>query len=218
MGRRIEAGPARAGGGRLFRPGEDRPLPWLEPEEDEEDDDEPGFDPRRALVLVLGGVALLGALGGGAYWLLNRHEDNAIVPDGSLIDAPDAPYKVRPADPGGTQVTGTGDESFKVGEGLDNEGRIAGESASLPDDAPGAAAGGVGVQIGAYPSADEARAGWVFLSDRIPALQGRGHRILEGSADAGTVFRLQAVAGSADDAEALCQAIRTEGGDCQVKN
>jgi hypothetical protein len=41
--------------------------------------------------------------------------------------------------------------------------------------------------------------------------------VLQGTADSGTIYRLQAVAGSAAEADTLCRAIKASGGDCQVK-
>jgi hypothetical protein len=220
----------------LLRPQEaSRRVPWLEPEED---DDEgagaEGLDSSRILAVLLGGLALVTVLGGGLWWLLGAEGQDAVVADGSIIEAPEGPYKVRPSEDGGVQVAGTGDVSFAIAEGEVREGYIAGEdsadsgidseASSSEDEGDGEArsdggesAGGVGVQIGAFPSEAEARAAWGRLGVRIPALAGRSHRILEGSADSGAVFRLQAVAGSAADAQALCAAIREDGGDCQVK-
>ena len=73
------------------------------------------------------------------------------------------------------------------------------------------------MQVGAYSSRDQAEAGWSQLAGRYESLKGRGHRILEGTADSGTIYRLQAVAGSAAEADTLCRGIRAAGGDCQVK-
>jgi hypothetical protein len=73
------------------------------------------------------------------------------------------------------------------------------------------------VQVGAYASRAAAEAGWATLTARIGALHGRSHRIVQGTVDGSTVYRLQAVAGTVDDANALCRAIKSEGGDCQVK-
>ena len=210
--------------GELLRLDESQRLPWLEPEEDEEDERGlawgGGVGARPAFTLLLGMLAVLAALGAGVWWLLERHQSDAIVADGSIIEAPPGPYKVRPADAGGTEVAGTGDVSFAVSEGEERVGHIAGEgagAASASELGGGEAVGAIGVQIGAYASEAEANAAWVQLSGRIEALQGHGHRVLEGSADAGSVFRLQAIAGSETEAATLCDAIRGEGGDCQVK-
>ena len=90
-------------------------------------------------------------------------------------------------------------------------------AASTPASRPTATASGVGVQVGAYSSRDAAEAGWSTLSGRIPALQGRNHRVVQGTADSGTIYRLQAVAGTVAEAETLCRSIKSQGGDCQVK-
>ena len=205
----------REGGGKLVRPGRPAPAAWLEPDATDEEESEGALDTRRILTVIIGGLALLAVLGGLGWWLVSSARNGEdVVADGSIIRAPDAPYKVRPADPGGMEVAGTGNVSFAVAEGEVREGQIV--EPAPPDDAQGA--GAVGVQIGAFPSREEASEGWARMGVRIPALAGRSHRILEGDADMGAVFRLQALAASRADAEALCDAIRAEGGDCQVKN
>jgi hypothetical protein len=80
------------------------------------------------------------------------------------------------------------------------------------------ATGGVGVQIGAYSSQAAAEAGWTRLSKQSPALAGLGHRIVQGKAEIGTVFRLQAVAGSDAAAGALCATLRGQDIACQVRH
>jgi hypothetical protein len=204
--------------------GEER-LPWLE---SDDDDEQPGVDTGRLIAFAsVGLLAVVLALG--ALWLFTRDStDEELVADGSTIEAPDEPYRTRPADPGGREVAGTGDTSFEVAEGETVEGQIAGsgdaptpsidrEQGDTPAAAPSAAAGGIGVQVGAYSSRAAAETGWSQLSGRIDALQGRSHRIVLGTADSGTIFRLQAVAGSSAEADTLCRSIRSEGGDCQVK-
>jgi hypothetical protein len=42
--------------------------------------------------------------------------------------------------------------------------------------------------------------------------------VVEGKADIGTVYRLQAVAGNASAANELCGKLKRAGGACQVKN
>jgi hypothetical protein len=199
-------------------------LPWLESEEDY---DQPGADTGRlvafAAVGLLAVVVLLGAL----YFFTRGTGDAVAVADGSTIEAPDEPYKTRPEDPGGRRVEGTGDTSFEVAEGKAVEGRIAAgrpvpakdsESAATPsNEASTPAPSGVGVQVGAYSTRAQAEAGWDQLAGRFEALQGRSHRVLEGMADSGTIYRLQALAGDIADAETLCRNIKAAGGDCQVK-
>ena len=77
--------------------------------------------------------------------------------------------------------------------------------------------GGVGVQIGAFSSHAAAEAAWSKLSPQYSALSGHGHRIVEGKADIGTVYRLQALAGDAGAANALCGTLQGAGLHCQVK-
>jgi hypothetical protein len=79
------------------------------------------------------------------------------------------------------------------------------------------AAGGVGVQVGAYTNKETAEAGWQKLLSRTDKLAGVSHRVVEGKADMGIVYRLQAVAGDAAAASALCRALNADGIDCQVK-
>ena len=207
--------------------GEER-LPWLESDDDY---DQPGVDTGRlvafGVVIALALVLMLGAL----WWFTRNGTDEELVADGSVIEAPDEPYRERPDDPGGQQVAGTGDTSFEVGEGRSVDGRIAG-SGAVPapsidreqDDAPAArpsaaatASGGIGVQVGAYSTRAQAETGWSQLTARIEALQGRNHRVVQGTADRGTIYRLHDVAGTVAEAETLCRSIKSQGGDCQVK-
>lgn len=83
--------------------------------------------------------------------------------------------------------------------------------------APAASGGGVGVQIGAYTSAADAEKGWSALAARHDALSGFKHRVVEGQAEFGRVFRLQAVAGDVAAANALCGKLKAVGQGCQVK-
>ena len=222
-----EGGPIEAEEQLALADGEER-LPWLESDDDY---DQPGVDTGRlvafGVVIALALVLMLGAL----WWFTRNGTDEELVADGSVIEAPDEPYRERPDDPGGQQVAGTGDTSFEVGEGRSVDGRIAG-SGAVPapsidreqDDAPAArpsaaatASGGIGVQVGAYSTRAQAETGWSQLTARIEALQGRNHRVVQGTADSGTIYRLQAVAGTVAEAETLCRSIKSQGGDCQVK-
>ncbi len=81
-----------------------------------------------------------------------------------------------------------------------------------------AATGGVGVQVGAFSTRKSAEEAWQKLSQRHSALSGARYRIVEGKADIGTVFRLQAVSADAEGARALCGKLKAGGLACQVKN
>lgn len=222
--------------------GEDERLPWLDSADDV--DHEPQDSGRMAGFVMLGLLAL-GALIGGIYWVSHGQSPSSQA-DGSLIEASKAPYKVEPAQPGGKTFQGTGDSSYKVSEGKKPDGSSAAagagaKSAEAKDVAenkageakagatkaaeakpaatnPGAAAqGGVGVQIGAFSSHATAEAAWTKLAAQYSALSGHGHRIVEGTADIGTVYRLQALAGDAGAATALCGTLQGAGLHCQVK-
>lgn len=201
----------------------DERLPWLE---SDDEDEQTGVDTGRIIAFAAVGALALVLLLGALWWFTGDRTDEELVADGGVIEAPDEPYRTRPDDPGGQQVAGTGDTSFEVGEGHSVEGQIAG-GAPVPSidreqsDAPAAAAtpatSGVGVQVGAYSSREAAETGWTTLSGRIEALQGRNHRVVQGTADSGTIYRLQALAGTVAEAETLCRSIKAQGGDCQVK-
>lgn len=199
---------------------QDARLPWLEADDDFE---EPGMPAGRKAALAIIAVLALAAIGGGGYWLLNQGAGTAVVADGSTIEAPEGPYKTKPADPGGTTALGTGDTSFAVAEGRRPANRVAGAEDAPPlsldaQDGEPPAASGVGVQVGAYASRERAEQGWQTLVGRHEALQGVSHRVVQGTVDGSTVYRLQAVAGSGAAARDLCDALKANGADCQVKN
>lgn len=222
---------------RLALDEDDAPLPWLE-SGDEEFEEEQGSGTGRILGLVVGSLVALAAIVGGIWWATHRSSDPALVADGSTVPAPEQPYKEAPKDPGGKTFDGTGDTSFAVSEGQTRPARL-GEApaapspsvdvgpkpAASPSAAPAAGAtasapaavGGVGVQVGAFSSRALAEAGWTKLAGN-PALSGVRHRIVEGQADIGTVYRLQAVAADAASASALCSRLKASGVQCQVKN
>ena len=208
---------------------EDERLPWLESSDDEGDLDE-GTDWGHTLRLGLMAVVALGALVGGIYWASHRNADPVLVADGSLVPADGQPYKEAPKDPGGKTFDGTGDTSFAVSEGKVKPAQIAPSAAAsaaagapakpVVPGAPAAAApsGGVGVQVGAFSTKEAAEAGWAKLAGHSGgALSGVSHRVIAGTADNGTVFRLQAVAPDAAAANALCSKLKASGISCQVK-
>jgi hypothetical protein len=201
----------------------DERLPWLESDDEL---DQPGVDTGRVVAFALLGLLAV-LLIVGVLWLLLRDEGaRTPLADGSVIQAPVEPYRMKPDNPGGRQVAGTGNASFEVAEGLQVEGKIVaspapapttgGEQAEEGKTAPPAPSG-VGIQVGAYASRAAAEAGWATLIGRLEPLQGHNHRVVEGVADSGTIYRLQALAGSVAEAETLCRNLKAAGGDCQVK-
>jgi hypothetical protein len=74
------------------------------------------------------------------------------------------------------------------------------------------------VQVAAYSNRSQAEAGWTRLTSQYEALSGLHHRVVEGQADIGTVYRLQAMAGNLAAANALCSKLKAAGLACQVKH
>lgn len=207
--------------------GDEERLPWLESADDVDLDDE-GHDAGRLIGFAVLGLIVLAALIGGVYWTTHRGGAPAEA-DGSLIVASKEPYKVVPSDPGGKTFAGTGDSSFKVSEGERPAANIGGSASPAPAGAPpqsvkpsaSASAApvlsGVGVQVGAYTNTATAEAGWTKLVGSHEALKGLNHRVIEGKADIGTVYRLQAVTADLASASALCATLQAGGLKCQVK-
>lgn len=226
---------------------EDVSLPWLEGDGDEAEYE--GYSLSHVLGLVVLGLVVMGLIVGGIWYATRAGVSNGeIVADGSTIEAPEAPYKERPDDPGGKTFEGTGDTSFAVSQGetrparLGEEGASSGASASpgfesvenravAPVASPAAsvatppstavavpASAGIGVQVGAFSTREAAEAGWTRLASQYSSLSGVKHRVVEGRADIGKVYRLQALAGDAAGARALCASLKAAGQACQVKN
>jgi hypothetical protein len=208
-------------------------LPWLEGDDDD-DYEETGGSAGQLIGLVLLGLAALALIVGAIWWFQRPGPDEGLVADGETIEAPAQPYKTKPANPGGEVVAGTGDTSFAVAEGQTRQVRMGNETpapvstpkseaspaASLSAGASSAAStdmSGVGVQVGAYSNREAADKGWAKLSQQYQPLSGMKYRIVEGRADIGTVYRLQAVPGDAAAAGRLCDTLKAAGLSCQVK-
>jgi hypothetical protein len=211
---------------RLALEDDDSPLPWLQGD-DEEEYDESGAGQTIAFVVL--GLLAIALLAGGAWWVMRQPGEGSQLADGSTIEAPDTPYKTRPTDPGGKVFDGTGDTSFGISEGQKRPARLGVENpppqpaaAALDkgaaSDAPPAEAPGVGVQVAAYSNRDQAEAGWARLSQQYEMLAERKHRVVQGQADIGTVYRLQALAPDLTSAKQLCRDLKAAGLNCQVKN
>lgn len=207
--------------------GDEERLPWLESADDvDADDDDSGTG--RLIGFAVMGLIVLAALIGGIWYTTNKAAGPTNA-DGSLIEASKEPYKVAPSDPGGKTFAGTGDSSFKVSEGEKPVANLAGSVSATPAAKPSAAVSaaadkpaapapvGVGVQIGAFSSSASAEAAWNKLTVTHEPLKGLQHRVIEGKADIGTVYRLQAVSGDVSSANALCQKLLAGGLKCQVK-
>ena len=203
-------------------------LPWLE--SDEDDADAGGLDAGQIMLFAAGLVALLAVVVGGVWYVSNRAAGSDVVADGSVIAAPEGPVKQRPDDPGGKEFAGTGNVAPVVGEGGSRPAVVADGPApattpvakptvsTVPVAVPAAGdVPGVGVQLAAYGTRARAEQGWSDIVRRTDALTGVKYRVVEGKVDIGTVYRLQAVAGSRAEADRLCAALKADGVDCQVK-
>lgn len=197
---------------------EDDSLPWLEADED--DEVAGGVDTAQVIGFALILITILIGVVGVIWYFGNRASDATMVADGSTIEAPEGPIKVRPDDPGGKEFDGTGNVAPVVGEGGTRDGVMATDEPAEDSEVEPVAeapATGVGVQLAAYSSRARAEQGWNDLTRRTAVLSGVRYRIEEGTVDIGKVYRLQAVAGDRAAADQLCAALKADGLDCQVK-
>lgn len=219
-------------------------LPWLEA--DEEDEGAGDID-KWQLGAFVGFLTILAAAIVGAVWFVSNYGgESELVADGSTIAAPDDPVKRPPEEAGGKEFAGTGDVAPGVGQGVSPDARLA-DAGTAPEPTfapamatptaspsampaatpspeptrapapPPSALTGVGVQVGAYSTRARAQQGWRTLQSQSRLLAGLKNRILEGKADSGTVFRLQAVTPTLSEARTLCRNLKNEGLDCAVK-
>jgi len=209
---------------------DDDALPWLESSDYEEIE---SVDAWRITGFVVLGLVVLALLVGGIWYFGNRGESGAPDADGSVIEAPEGPYKERPEDPGGKTFEGTGDMAPAVGEGETREGRLSEgpatpepvapsqkEPEEQPEEAPSTPAASdnrIVVQVGAYRDKATAEDGWRKLQRQTDALSGVRYRIVKGEADIGTVYRLQAVPGDMAAARRLRDALEADGVASQIK-
>ena len=198
---------------------DDDRLPWLESADDYDDDGE--YSPVRVALFIGAGLLLLAAIVGGIYWLQNR-DGGGLDGNGELIAAQEGDYKVRPDDPQARQFEGEGDASFAASEGKETLAQL-GDAVETeapirkPDAAPSAAGAGTAmVQLGAYSSASLADSSWSGYARRFESIGALPKKILPGTVDGGTIYRLNAVAPSYDAARQLCNNLKAAGESCLV--
>lgn len=214
---------------------QDDQLPWLQAVEDEE---EPrGVSAGRMfglLTIVLVAAALVGA----GFFMLGRVNSSGEGPP-ELIPAPPGPYKVRPDNPGGLDVSGESRTAFETSAGEDRDSRLdldavpeapvakpAEEPKHLPPNetrepvpatgTPQPVTGGSGsvIQLGAFQNQAQAERAWSALSARFPSIAAMNKLIVPFSGG----IRLRAAAPSPAEARAACQALRAAGENCFVAN
>lgn len=202
-------------------------LPWLEAVEDE--NDAPRLSARKMLA-ALALVLLAAALVAGTLFWLGRQGGNGGSGPPELIRAEPGPYKVKPADPGGLDVTGESATAYATGAGEDPDAQL--DLSALPEEpiarpqpkaaepaadpqapapAPAAPAGPT-VQLGFYPSEAAANASWESLSNRFSALAGASKIVVPYQ----NGFRLRAGLSSPADATRACQLLKVAGEACFV--
>ena len=212
----------------------EEPLPWLAAVEDE---DEPrGLSARRmlaALVVVLFAGLIVAAT---FFWLGRR--DTAVNGPPELIRAPVAPYKVKPSNPGGLDITGESETAFETSAGEDKDSQLdlnklpetpiakpppkappapVDKAAAPPETQPAPemkATGGSGsvVQLGAFANQAQAERAWTALSARFPSVAALNKMIIPFSGG----IRLRAATGSPADARQLCQTLKAAGENCFI--
>jgi len=214
----------------------EEPLPWLAPVEDE---DEPrGISARRmlaALVVVVLAAALIAAT---FFWIGRR--DTVVTGAPELIKAPPTPYKVKPTNPGGLDITGESETAFETSAGEDKDSKLdldklpeapiakppkapaqptappAPEAKTPavkePPEAKPAGAPGSVVQLGAFANQAQAERAWTALSARFPSVAALNKMIVPFSGG----IRLRAGAGSPAEAKQVCQSLRAAGENCFI--
>ena len=215
----------------------DDSLPWLE--SDDAADTANGVDTRQIVGFVAVLALVLALVVGAAWYGFGAGSGGGVEPDGSIIAAPEGPIRERPEDPGGVEFAGTGNVAPVVGEGGMREsvlatddpgpaartgpavgqadGQVDPNSETTDEETDASTSQGVGVQLAAYRSKARAEQGWRELRARTDVLDGARYRIVRGTVDIGTVYRLQAVTGNRAAGDALCAALKADGLDCQVK-
>lgn len=219
---------------------DDQALPWLEAVDDEEGPR--GISARKmfaALVIVLmAGVIVAGTM----FWLGRR--DPVVNGPPELIRADPRPYKVKPNDPGGLDVTGDSETAYSTSAGEDPDaaldvGKLPAEMKPLPepvegtpppkkippnetkepapDDSAAAGPSGPTIQLGAYASTIKAETAWSLLAGRFPEVAALNKVVVSATVKGRPFYRLRAV-GSSDQTRAACAALRAAGESCLVVN
>jgi len=212
----------------------DEPLPWLSPVDDE---DEPrGISAGKMLAALLVVLLAVAIIAGAFFWI--GHRDSAGNGPPLLIKAPPGPYKVKPANPGGLDISGESETAFETSAGEDKDSHLdlnklpetpvakpvkaqpaqppapEEKTAAAPAPAEAKAAGGSGsvVQLGAFANQAQAERAWTALSGRFPSVAALNKMVVPFSGG----IRLRAGAASPADAKQVCQTLKAAGENCFV--
>jgi hypothetical protein len=213
----------------------DEPLPWLVPVEDE---DEPRGVSATRMIAALVVVILAGLIVAGTFFWLGRRDTAASGPP-VLIKAPPGPYKVKPPNPGGLDISSESQTAFETSAGEDknsqldlnkmpetpvakppkeqpktlppNETKTPVPAQTAPEPKATGGSGSV-VQLGAFANQAQAERAWAALSARFPSVAGLSKMIVPFSGG----IRLRAGAASPADAKQVCQTLKAAGENCFV--
>ena len=215
--------------------GYDEQLPWLQAVDDE--DEARGVSARKMLAALL--VVLLAAAIVAATFFLIGRRDGAVSGAPQLIKAPATPYKIKPPNPGGLDISADSQTAFETSAGEDPDARL--DSSKLPvgtvqappkqdpkaeapaeakppvaetKPEPPKAVGTTGsvVQLGAFANRAQAERAWTSLSTRFPGVAGLSKMVVPFSGG----IRLRAGAGSPGDAKQVCDTLKAAGENCFV--
>lgn len=211
-------------------------LPWLRPVEDE---DQPrGLSARKMFAALFVVLLAAGMLAGTFFWL--GHRDAVFTGPPELIQAPAGPYKVKPPNPGGLDISSESESAFETSAGEDKDAQLDTsklaqtpaikpsapdtKAAKAPAATPPAAApeaetatkpaGGQGsvVQLGAFANKAQAERAWTALSARFPSVAALNKMVVPFPGG----MRLRAGASSPADAKAVCDTLKAAGENCFV--
>ena len=208
----------------------DEPLPWLSPVDDE---DEPrGISAGKMLAALLVVLLAVAIIAGAFFWI--GHRDSAGNGPPLLIKAPPGPYKVKPANPGGLDISGESETAFETSAGEDKDSHLdlnklpetpvpkpvkaqppapeAKPASPAPAEAKAAGGSGSVVQLGAFANPAQAQRAWTALSGRFPSVAALNKMVVPFSGG----IRLRAGAASPADAKQVCQTLKAAGENCFV--
>ena len=216
--------------------GYDEQLPWLQPVEDE---DEPRGLSARKMLAALAVVLLATLLVAATFFWLGRR-DAAVSGAPELIKAPPGPYKVKPPNPGGLDLSSESESAFETSAGQDPDAKL--DTSKLPQGtvpkpapatatptasepakpapaaaqppAPPKAVGGTGsvIQLGAFANKAQAERAWTALSSRFPSVAAMDKMIVPYPGG----MRLRAGASSPANAKQACDSLKAAGENCFV--
>ena len=217
---------------------DDQSLPWLEAVENEEG---PRAISARKMFVALLLVLLAGAIVAGTMFWIGR-QNPAVSGAPELIRAEPGPYKVKPTDPGGLDVTGDSETAYSTSAGEDPDSALdvrklpeemtplAVETpqqatpkpkeppkAVVPEPASTGAPSGPMIQLGAYASTIKAETAWKLLSSRFPTVAALNKVVVTATVGGKSVYRLRA-SGSSDQTKAACTALKAAGESCLPVN